>query len=107
MSNTGTPASWAATTKVLLDAVKTTFGAAIVMLIFLGASLLGLVWVGCRNLSPETCGNIIYLLIGLIFITPIGLIFFRIWKPSGLAGPPPQPETKDITISNTKSFPET
>lgn len=105
MSNTGIPNSWAATAKVLLDAVKTTFGAAIVMLIFLGITLLGLVIKGCGTLSSETCGNIIYLLIALIFVTPIGLICFRLFNPDSLSGPPPQPETKEVTISNTESSP--
>jgi hypothetical protein len=99
MSNTQTPTGLAAATKVTLDAVKTTFGAAIVVLLFFGLTLVVLS-TGAGNLEAAIRGDIIYLLIILMFITLIFVLGLRIWKPSGLAGPP-QPETKQLIITNS------
>lgn len=94
-----TPTGLAAATKVITDAIKTTFGAAVVILFFFGLALV-LLASGAGELESGIRGEIIYLLIWLMVAILVGLIFLRIFKPSGLSGPP-QPETEGVSISNS------
>jgi hypothetical protein len=100
MSKSHTPSSLAAATKVVVDAVQTTFGAGVVVLFFFGLTLI-LLASGLGNLAPEIRGNLIELLVWLMVGIVMCFVLLRILKPSGLAGPP-QPETEQIKFKNSK-----
>jgi hypothetical protein len=101
MARAQRPSGFAASTKVVVDAVQTTFGAAVVVLFFFGVALVTIAG-GMGNLSPEVRGQLLQLLILVMVAVLASLVVLRIVKPAGLAGPP-QPETKDVRISNSKA----
>ena len=101
MAKAQPPSGFAASTKVVVDAVQTTFGAAVVVLFFFGVSLVTLAS-GMGNLSPEGRGQLLQLLIWVMVAVLVCLVVLRIVKPTGLAGPP-QPETEGVRISNSKA----
>ena len=94
------PSGYAASTKVVLDAVQTIFGAAVVVLFFFGVALVSMAS-GLGNLGPELRGTLIqqlaWLMVGVLAV----LLIVRITKPTGLGGPP-QPGTEHIQIKNSK-----
>lgn len=100
MARTQTPSGLAAATKVVLDAVQTTFGAAVVVLFFFGVALVSLAG-GLGNLGPELRGQTIQLLIWIMLCVVIFLVLLRIIKPTGLGGPP-QPGTEHVQFKNSK-----
>ncbi|MEZ5541965.1 MAG: hypothetical protein R3F42_07970 [Pseudomonadota bacterium] len=94
-----TPTGWASAVKIMTDEIQTIFGAAVVILIFFGLSLVFLA-TGTGGLESEIRGDIIKLLIYSMVAILIGLVVLRIFKPSGLAGPP-QPETEGVSFTNS------
>lgn len=94
-----TPSGFAAATKVVVDSIKTTFGAAVVTLFFFGLALV-ILCSGTGGLDTTTRGEVVYLLIWLMIGILSALVLLRIFNPTGLAGPP-QPETEQITIKNS------
>jgi len=94
-----TPTGFAAATKIIVDAIKTIFGAAVVILFFFGLSLVILVS-GVGGLESNILGDIIQQIIWLMVAILVGLVFLRIFKPQGLSGPP-QPETEGVNFSNS------
>ncbi len=100
MNGSPTPTGLAAATKVVVDAVKTTFGAAVVVLFFFGLSLVILAS-GAGGLDGGVQAEIIKLLIYLMVAILVVLFFLRIFKPTGLSGPL-QPETTNVIITNSK-----
>lgn len=99
MPNTSVPSGTAAAVKVLADVVRDTFGAAIVIESFLGISLIALA-IGGSNLAPDSRCTMMYAIIGLMVFILVLLIILRIWKPSGLGGPP-NPTTEDVVFTNS------
>ena len=55
---------------------------------------------GTGGLESDIRGEIIQQLIWLMVAILTGLVLLRIFKPSGLSGPP-QPETEGVSISNS------
>ena len=94
------PSGYAAATKVVLDAVQTTFGAAVVVLFFFGIALVSLAS-GLGNLGPELRGQLIQQLMWVMVGVLAVLLVLRIAKPAGLGGPP-QPGTEHVQIKNSK-----
>lgn len=94
------PSGYAASTKVVLDAVQTIFGAAVVVLFFFGVSLVSLAS-GLGNLGPEIRGGLMQQLVWVMVGVLAVLLIVRITKPTGLGGPP-QPGTEHIQIKNSK-----
>ncbi len=94
------PSGYAASTKVVLDAVQTTFGAAVIVLFFFGVSLVSLAS-GLGNIGPELRGALIqqfiWYMVGVLSV----LLILRIAKPDGLSGPP-QPSTEHVQFKNSK-----
>jgi len=99
MANQNVPTGITAAVKVLADAVRDTFGAAIVIVGFLGFALVALS-VGGSNLEPKPRGEMMYVILGLMVFILIVLISLRIFKPSGLGGPP-NPTTEDVVFKNS------
>ena len=99
MAASKSPTGFAASTKVVVDAVQTTFGAAIVVLFFFGVALVSLAS-GLGNLSPEIRGTLIEKLIYAMVGVLATLMLLRVVKPSGLSGPP-QPTTQHVQIKNS------
>lgn len=95
------PSSFAAATKVIVDDVQTTFGAAVVILFFFGVALVTLT-AGLGNLGPELRGNLIIWLMRFMVGVLVVLLILRIVEPSSLSGPP-QPTTQRIQIKNSKT----
>lgn len=95
-----TPSGLAASAKVVLDAVQTTFGAAVVVLFFFGLALVSLAS-GLGNLEPGLRGQIIQQLIWIMLGLVVFLVFLRIIKPAGLGGPP-QPTTEHVQFRDSK-----
>lgn len=95
-----TPSGMAAAVKVVLDAVQTTFGAAVIVLFFFGVSLVSLAG-GLGNIGPELRGALIQQLIWVMVGVLAVLLILRITKPVGLAGPP-QPSTEHVQIKNSR-----
>ncbi|MBI9083437.1 MAG: hypothetical protein JEZ11_07560 [Desulfobacterales bacterium] len=93
MAGQPVPGGMAAAIKVLVDVVRDTFGAAIVVVCFLGFSLIALA-LGASNLPPGPRCTMMYVIVGLMVVILIGLFVIRIFKPIGLSGPP-APETDD------------
>ncbi len=92
------PSGIAAATKVVADSIKTTFGAAVIVLFFFGLSLVILVY-GSGSLESDVRADLIYLLI-FSMLGILGVLFLlRIFKPESLGGPP-QPETEDVSFSD-------
>lgn len=102
MNDVGASAGFFASMKVLLDGAKTIFGAAVIVLLFFGSTLLFLVGDKCSQLAEGKI--IIVTLVALMFIILVGLVSIRIWKPEGLSGPL-QPKTEQVTIRNSKIEP--
>jgi len=100
MARSQTPTGLAAATKVILEAVQTTFGAAVVVLFFFGLALVALCS-GLGNLDPHVRGSTIQMLLLLMVGVWIALILLRIFKPAGLGGPP-APETEHVQFKNSK-----
>jgi heme A synthase len=99
MANHNVPGGVAASVKVLADAVRDTFGAAIIIEGFLGLALISLS-LGLSNLSPDSRCIMMYVIIAIMTFILFALIVLRIWKPSGLGGPP-TPTTEDITFKDS------
>ena len=98
----GQPTSAAAATRVVLDAVRTTFGMAVMVLFFFGVSLVALSS-GFGSLSAGLRAGLMWTLI-LLMVTVLGAVFgLRLWRPEGLAGPP-SPLTEDVTFSDSSIF---
>ena len=99
MATSGSPSGFAAATKVVVDAVQTTFGAAVVVLFFFGVALVSLA-AGLGNLGPELRGSLIeklmWFMVGVLAI----LLILRVIRPSGLGGPP-HPTTEHVQIKNS------
>ena len=100
MAKTHTPSGLASSAKVMVDAVQTTFGAAVVVLFFFGVALVSLAS-GLCNLGPELRGEIIRLLIWVMVGLVVALLLLRMVKPAGLGGPP-KPETEHVQFKNSK-----
>ena len=100
MARANTPSGIAASTKVVLDAIQTTFGAAVAVLFFFGVALVSLAS-GLGNLGPELRGELIQLIIWLMVGVLGVLLLIRIVKPAGLGGPP-QPETEHVQFKNSR-----
>lgn len=100
MAKTQTPSGLASAAKVMVDAVQTTFGAAVVVLFFFGVALVSLAS-GLGNLGPELRGEIIRLLIWAMIGLVVALLLLRMVKPAGLGGPP-TPETDHVQFKNSK-----
>lgn len=100
MARTQPPSGFAAATRVVVDAVQTIFGAAVVVLFFFGVTLVSLS-TGMGNLSSELRGQLLQLLIFVMVGILACLLIVRLFKPSGLGGPP-QPESAGVKISNSK-----
>lgn len=94
------PKSYAASVKVLIDAVQTTFGLAVLLMVFFGLSLVALAFGGFSNLS-ETRANLMWILIGLMAVNVVGVVALRLWRPDALGGPP-LPQTEDVTIRDSR-----
>lgn len=92
------PTGFAAATKVIVDSIKTTFGAAVVVLFFFGLSLVFLVS-GKGSLESTIRADIVYLLVYSMLGILGALFILRIFKPQSLGGPP-QPETEAVSFSN-------
>ena len=99
MANHNVPSAVAASVKVLTDAVRDTFGAAIIVIGFFGMAFVGLSF-GFSNLSSESRFFMMCIIIVLMFLILIALFGLRICNPSGLGGPP-SPSTKDVTFTDT------
>jgi hypothetical protein len=99
MSN-HSPNSIATSIKVIADAIKTTFGAAVVIVAFVGVSLVSLSF-GWGNFTAEQRERIIYVLLGFLGITLIILFLMRICVPHGLGGPP-IPKSEGVTFEDSK-----
>ena len=93
------PSGTAAAVKVLADVVRDTFGAAIIIVSFLGIALIALAF-GGSNLTPDARSTMMYIMIGLMIFIFVLLIILRIWKPSGLGGPP-TPSSEGVTIEDS------
>ncbi len=100
MSRATTPAGVAAWTKVVLDAVQTVFGAVVVVLTFFGISMV-LLASGLGNLGPELRAMLIERFMWVMVVMLALLVIVRIFKPSGLAGPP-RPTTEGLKIKNSE-----
>ena len=96
----GRPSSFAAAVKIIIDAVQTTFGMAVMLMFFFGLSLVALA-VGSTDLSGDHRVNLMFTLIGLMVAVLVAIFCLRLWRPSGLAGPP-SPRTEEVTFSNSK-----
>ncbi len=94
------PKSYAAWVKVLVDAVQTTFGMAVMLMVFFGLSLVALAF-GLTNLSEGLRAGLMWTLIILMVVILCGVVSLRLWLPTGLTGPP-SPQTEDVTISDSK-----
>ena len=94
------PKSFAAGVKILVDAVQTTFGMAVMIMFFFGFSLVGLAF-GSTELSDGLRAGLMWTLITLMSVIFCGVVLLRLWFPTGLTGPP-SPQTKDLTISNSR-----
>lgn len=94
------PTGMAASTKVVVDSVQTTFGAAIVVLFFFGVALVSLS-TGLGNIGPELRGSLIeklmYFMAGILAV----VLILRVFKPAGLGGPI-QPNTEHVKFKNSK-----
>ena len=99
MNSNSAPSGLASAVKVLADVVRDTFGAAIIVEGFLGIAFISLA-LGASNLSSESRCIMMYVIIGVMVFILLALFFLRIWKPSGLGGPP-TPTTEDVTFSDT------
>lgn len=97
--SSNTPTGIAASAKVIVDAIKTIFGAAVVILFFFGLSLV-LLASGAGDLESSLRGDIIKQILWLMIAILVALVVLRIFKPDGLSGPP-QPETKGVKFSNS------
>lgn len=89
--------------QVVIDSAKTNFGGAIIFLVALGFALVALAF-GFADLSPEQRFYLMIIIIVMMFVTLAALAVLRLWKPIGLTGPP-QPETKDVTITDSRIDP--
>ncbi len=98
-SSDSTPSTFAAAIKVATDAIRTTFAAAIVVLIFFGLALVMLAS-GLGNLDSMVRGSIITTLIWLMTFILVGLILLRIYKPDTFT-PAPQPGSFDASFKNS------
>ena len=98
---TKTPTGLAAATKVVVDSVQTTFGAAVVVLFFFGLALISLA-VGLGNLNPDLRGALIEKLMWFMVGVLAVLLLQRVIRPSGLGGPP-QPTTEHVQIKNSRA----
>ncbi len=101
MTTTNPPTNVSSSIKVLVDSVKTPFGAAIVALCFFGLSLVSLS-LGTGNLTAEMRANLMYVLIGGIFVILLVIFLLRIVRPTGLTSPP-QPITENIEITESQT----
>jgi len=99
MANGNVPTGTAAAVKVMADVVRDTFGAAIIIEGFFGIVLVALAF-GASNISPEARCQMMYVILGTMVSILILLMILRIFKPSGLGGPP-TPTTEDITITDS------
>jgi hypothetical protein len=100
MASTKSPTGLAAATKVIVDAVQTTFGAAVVVLFFFGVALVSLT-AGLGNLGPELRGSLIEKLMWAMCGVLAVLLVLRLVRPSGLSGPP-TPSTQHVQIRNSR-----
>ena len=103
MSNEKVPSGLAASVKILADSIQTTFGAAVIVIIFFGMALFVLTC-GFGNVSSELRVNLIKWLIISMGLILLVLFLLRLFKPTGLSGPP-QPVTEDIEISESSYSP--
>lgn len=94
------PKSYAAGVKIMVDAVQTTFGMAVMIMFFFGLSLVGLAF-GTANLSEGLRAGLMWAHLILMFVIICGVVSLRLWRPTGLTGPP-VPKTEDVTISGSK-----
>lgn len=94
------PKSFAAGVKILVDAVQTTFGMAVMIMFFFGLSLVGLAF-GSTELSEDLRADLMWTLIILMVVILCGVVSLRLWFPTGLTGPP-SPQTEDVTISDSR-----
>ena len=100
MATTKSPTGLAAATKVIVDAVQTTFGAAVVVLFFFGLALVSLSS-GLGTLDPELRAPLIEKLMFYMVVVLGVLLVLRLVRPSGLAGPP-NPMSQNVQIKNSK-----
>lgn len=100
MTGNKVPSGFAAATKVVVDAVKNTFGAAVVVIFFFGIALVALCF-GYGNIesAPRSC--LIYFFGISMLVILIVLLVLRIWVPLGLSGPP-QPESEQVQIRDSR-----
>ena len=94
------PTSIAASIKVLVEAIRTIFGAAIVVLIFFGLALV-ILCLGWGNLEANVRGELIFTLIYIMLGILAALVLLKVFKPSGLAGVS-NPESKSVSFSNSQ-----
>lgn len=94
------PSGFAAATKVVVDAVQTTFGAAVVVLFFFGSALVSLA-AGLGNLGPELRGALIEKLMWFMLAVLGTLLLLRVVRPTSLSAPP-HPSTEHVQIKNSK-----
>ena len=94
------PKSFAAGVKILVDAVQTTFGMAVMIMFFFGFSLVALAF-GSTELSEGLRAGLMWTLIFLMSVIFCSVVLLRLWLPTGLTGPP-SPQTEDVTISNSR-----
>lgn len=93
------PKSYAAGVKILVDAVQTTFGMAVMLIVFFGLSLVGLAF-GFTDLSAGLRAGLMWALLILMFVILGSVVALRLWRPTGLAGPP-LPQTRDVSIRDS------
>lgn len=103
MSNEKVPSSLAASVKILVDSIQNTFAAAVIVIIFLGMTLFTLAC-GSGDISPDFREYLILFLIIAICSILVVLFLLRIFKPTGLSGPP-QPYTEDVDIHDSSYSP--
>ena len=83
--------------RVVVDAVRTTFGLAVIVEMFLGIALLAVIFKMGEPPSPQ----LLWLAIGLALamVAILALVFaIRLWRPFGLSAPP---ETSAVEFSES------
>ena len=95
-----TPTRISAAGKVFLDGVKTILGLAVMLVFFLGSTLVILAY-GFTGTSGDLRADLIWALIVLMVGTFIVVVLLGLWRPSALGGPP-VPGTEDVTFKDSE-----
>ncbi len=82
-----TPTSFAAGAKIILDAVQTTFGMAVMVMLFFGLALVSLAF-GFTYISSGLRAGLMWALILLMVGILSAVVSLRLWRPNALGAPP-------------------